>query len=478
MKKFFNLFLAASIVLIVFIGFTARVKAYEPNGTLYGEDVIDRIDDSEVVFRHLIDTLTNWSNSYSEDLKDIINRDLISDVSFDNIIYSLRSVGHSEAANALESIKQSMKDDIEYLKTTADMIKYYIDNDVLTDNIDDTDIYYNLRNSFRTLKEPINNLIRIYYNSYYTELENKIDSFNSYSGLESLYDDLLEALEGTAFNKFKQKLDEAKEIYINHDLEIYEPLIKEEFRSYYERFKTDYDKLYTKLENKLQQILDERLDSIINPVDRTNISEVIEANRKIYDIMNKIEEVTNEVSTKLNKINTYFSDINIFMEYASEYEDKIISRLNEAYNYTRSKLIDLDLLVTVKYEKDKKIIKIDYENGIIIYNSKDLNPSTFINKLSVNYGELRESKTYNGKIGTKSRLSVYYEENLLKFFDIIVRGDINPDAKIDITDLVVLCDKMYGLVDLDFYRKTAADFDDNDIIDITDLVYLCDKIYE
>ena len=478
MKKIFNLFLAVNIILIVFISFSSTVKAYEPNGTLYGEEVIDRMDDSLVVFNSLINTLTTWSNSYSEDLKDIINRDLLDDVSLDSIISKLRNAGHFSAADDLENIKPNIQDDIDYLKTTFDMMEYYINHDIQTDTIDDTDIYYKLRSSFRDSKESINNLIRIYYNSYYTELENKIDSFDNYNELKDLYDSLLDKLNGSTFNKFKQQLDKVKDIYISKDLEIYEPMIKAEFSDYYQRFKTDYNKLYDKLETKLQQKLDERLNEIINPVDKTNVSEVIEANKKIYNIMNKIEEITNDVSDKINRLNNYFSDINIFNEYALEYESKIINRLNEAYNYTKSKLIDLDLLVTVKNESDKKIIKLDNENGLIVYDSKNLNPSILINKLSVNYGELKESNTYGGKIGTKSKLSVYYETEVLKNFDIVVRGDISPDAKLDITDLVKLCDKMYGIVNLDVYEMIAADFDDNLKIDITDLVNLCDRLYE
>ena len=478
MKKYFTLFLAVNLVLIIFMGFTNSVKAYEPNGVLYGEEVIDRMDDSEGVFRHLVETLTTWSNSYSESFKDIIDRDLIDDISVDAVISRLRQEGHINAAADLESIRPSVKDDINYLKTTVDMMEYYINHDIDTDTVDDTDIYYKLRRSFRNLKEPINNLIRIYYNSYYSELENRIDNFNSYHELKDLYDELMDKLNGSTFNKFKQELDKVKEIYISKDLEIYEPMIKDEFRSYYQTFKSDYDRLYTKLENKLQEKLDEKLDEILNSVDRTNLTQVIEANRKIYNIMNEIDELKEDISDKINRLNNYFIDIDIVIEYAEDYEIKIVNRLNEAYNYTKSKLIDLDLLVSVKNESDKKKIKVDNENGIIIYDSKDLTPSTLINKLLTNYGELKESNTYNNKIGTKSKLSVYYGTDLLKDFIVVVRGDISPNAKIDITDLVKLCDKMYGLTNLDTYEMLAADFDNNSKIDITDLVNLCDRIYE
>ena len=67
---------------------------------------------------------------------------------------------------------------------------------------------------------------------------------------------------------------------------------------------------------------------------------------------------------------------------------------------------------------------------------------------------------------------------MLKEFDIVVRGDVSPDGRIDITDLVKLCDKMYGLSNLDTFEMLAADFDENNKIDITDLVSLCDKLYK
>ena len=358
------------------------------------------------------------------------------------------------------------------------MIEYYINHDIEDDGVDDTDIYYKMRSVFRNSKESINNLIRIYYNLYYNEVQNKIDTFSSYSELNDLYDKYSNMVEGTMFSKFKQKLDRAKNFYISNNVEIYEPIIKDEFRGYYTTLKSDFDALYTKLENKLQQILDDRLNEIINPVDKTNVKQVIEANKKIYNIMDKINEVKADANDKITRVNNYFDGISAFATYASEYETKVIDRFTEAYEYAKSKLIKLDLLVTLKDERDKNIIKIDNENGIIIYDSSDLEPSTLINKLFVNYGEFTAVNTYSGKIGTKSSLSVYYETDLLKDFLVVVRGDISPDAKRDITDLVKLCDKMYGLVELDAIETLAADFDDNSTIDITDLVNLCDRIYE
>lgn len=478
MKKLFNLFLALTLTFIAFIGFNSLVNAYEPNGPLYGENVIGRINDSEIIARDFLNKLTAWSNLYATDTKDLIDRDLIDNYDIDSIISKLRLTGHNLAADALESIKQDIVDDKEYLKTTFEMIEYYIDHDIDTDSVDPEDIYRKLRGTFNNLKTDINALGKIYYNLYYDELSNKIDNLSSYDELFDLYEELYELITGSKFQKVRDKIDKFKEIYISKDLEIYEPIIKDELRSYYETFKSDYNVLYNKLEVKLQTKLDQKLNEIIEPVDRTNISEVAAANRKIYDIMERIEEAISEANEKFTKVNNYFSDIDIFIEYADQYEVQILNRLQEAYAYTRSKLIESDLIIAVKNESDKRYIKLDLDNGLIIYDSKDLAPTTLINKLSVNYGSLRVVNAYNNKVGTKSRIESYYDNTVLKELIIVVRGDISPNGKIDITDLVNLCDKMYGLINLDNYQMLAADFDNNSRIDITDLVNLCDRIYQ
>jgi hypothetical protein len=62
------------------------------------------------------------------------------------------------------------------------------------------------------------------------------------------------------------------------------------------------------------------------------------------------------------------------------------------------------------------------------------------------------------------------EEQVDRAYDIIVRGDINKDAEIDITDLVQLSQHMAKVRLLAGVPLLAADISGDGKVDITDLV--------
>lgn len=488
MKKILNIFLVMTILCMNFIGFIDVVNAVEPDIVLNESTVIERIDYSEDVAKDIIDKLTNWSNSHATVLKDLFDRDFMnkldsSDFSIQLVIDELELRGSrgcyecSAAAYDLKTIKPSIMEDIEYLKQTIGLVSYYLDN---YESADELKILMEARTVLKNLKPSISKLVKIYYDLYYDEVNDKIDSFENYSELVELYEELSEKLvdSNALYNKVMKKLNSLKDLYISKNLDIYDPIIEEELRSYFEPYRADYEKLYNKLEAKLQTKLDEKINSIVDGVDTTNVKAVIDANNQLKEIMNKIFKAQNEVNSKFNQFSGLFDGVDFASKYATKYKKQIVSRLQKAYNHTESYLIKLNVLVTVRNESDKKILSVNNEKGLIVYDSKNLAPSILINKLQANYGNLRALNTYSSNIGTKSIIQAYYENDALRDFILVVRGDINPNGEIDITDLVALCDKIYGLKDLDEYQMIAADFDNNSKIDITDLVNLCDRIYE
>ena len=66
---------------------------------------------------------------------------------------------------------------------------------------------------------------------------------------------------------------------------------------------------------------------------------------------------------------------------------------------------------------------------------------------------------------------------VVKDFLFIVKGDVNPSGRLDISDVVRMANKMFGKISLSEYETIAADMNDDNKIDITDIVYLCKKIF-
>ena len=75
-------------------------------------------------------------------------------------------------------------------------------------------------------------------------------------------------------------------------------------------------------------------------------------------------------------------------------------------------------------------------------------------------------------------MKVLYNDTLIKELTLIVKGDVNPSGRIDITDIVNVCNKMFGKQSLDLYQTQSADMNDDSKIDITDIVLLCNMLFK
>jgi len=62
-------------------------------------------------------------------------------------------------------------------------------------------------------------------------------------------------------------------------------------------------------------------------------------------------------------------------------------------------------------------------------------------------------------------------------YTIVVKGDVNPNGKFDITDVVNLCNELFDKVELNGMYFMASDMNDDGKIDITDVVKLCNLLF-
>ena len=69
-------------------------------------------------------------------------------------------------------------------------------------------------------------------------------------------------------------------------------------------------------------------------------------------------------------------------------------------------------------------------------------------------------------------------KEILKTLLVIVKGDVNPSGRIDITDVVNVCNKMFGKLTLSDYQFIAADMNNDSKIDITDIVMICNRMFK
>ena len=275
-------------------------------------------------------------------------------------------------------------------------------------------------------------------------------------------------------NKYDNRLNSWQDIYNKYDLESYE--VKNYFSDFYSRIKTDGNALYDKAEAKLQSILDDKITIIVNDTDISNPESILQRNSKLYNIIDEITSVKQDANSKYQEVVSHIK-INELQTYANKAQTKINNRLDEAIEYTKSYLL-LYTYLDVKKASDRTYINIDHENKLIIYNQTDLNSNNFINRLKADYGTLSYDNLYGSNIGTLSKININYNDQVISQYTIVVKGDIAPTGRLDITDVVKLSDKIFGKIELDNIQKIAADIDNNNVYDITDVVKLCDKIFK
>lgn len=482
MKKVFKYLLLTFILTFSFILNTnAEV--------LTQDEARQRVIDSEAKARNLIEILTSWSNSYGANLEDIISRDLIgkvdslnSNAAFDLIVRELNAKGYASAAGALNLKKSEIMADVDYLKESQALLKEYFNANVSGGVVGSRKLFVQIEDSFDALKTPIKDLINIYYDSFSNKLLNKVDSYSSVEDIRSFYNEMLDKISelDSEVSSLKKGFSDWQDLYNKYCISDYEDYIKEEFGDYYRKLDNLYKKVYEKLENKFQSKLDTKIQKIITDThtetDYSNADNVMERNNRLWDIIDYIVDLQEEVQEKFEDVNSYIK-INTAMKYIEKYETQIIDRLIEATDYTKSYLID-NLEITVKNKSDEKLISINPDEGLIIYYDKALAASAFISKLKASYGTLRATKTYNGNIGTMSEVEALYDNEVLKALLVIVKGDVDPTGKIDITDIVNVCNKMFGKNSLSKYEFIAADMNDDSKIDITDIVMLCNKMFK
>ena len=480
MKKFKNLLLITAFLFVCFISKTSA-RSYTQ------VEVISRVNSAGDVAQTIVSDLTDWSNSYASSVKGIYSKAFIH--KFDSLDYSksidlvideLKRNGYTEASDSLLSIKPRLVSNLDYLKETLRITEDYLNSHVSGGVTGSLDLFIELRSEIKKLKSPVKNLVKIYYDMYYDSAKSRVNSLNSVADARRLFDLALDEFDrvNDIYSKYEEKINKWQNLYNLYHLEDYDDYFKEIFSDYYKKIKEDYYKLYNKIEKKLQSMLDNRIDIIDSTVLPFESETKIEANNKLYEIMDYIKEVEDKINARFATINSKIK-INspMISKYFYPYEKEIIDRLEEAYKYTEAHLYG-GYPIELKNESDSSFIKIDHLFEFIYYDAKDLNLKKFVNKFESDYGTIVAEDKHNNRLATGTYIFVMRNNSEYAHYKVIVKGDVSSNGVIDITDVVKACDQMFKKIQLDSLQFMAADMNSDGKVNITDIVKICDKIFK
>lgn len=458
-----------SIIACLFINVSAL--------TYTEEEVVNRINSSKVSVNELLGDLINWSDTNKNATKKLVNRDFVKSINsldfetnLNKTISKLRSSGETKAADDLEVLKEKLLNNYNSYKETFKITKTYLEERKDYGVNGNLDVFIAIRELAKYNKSSITTLGKIYHSDGFNYVYDKVDKYT----IDEAVDKFDYVYELDIVNKLFNKSDEFMTIYNDYHLEDYDDLFKDYFGNYYRTLKKDYYKLYDKLESKYQAILENKVKEIVDNTDLTSDASITNRNNKLYELIDEIDLTWNKLNTRFNNIDSKIKIASI-KKYTKEYQTEALNRFEEASNYVRKYIID-NLKLDVKNDSDRKVFQINMSREMIIYNGISLDVS-IVEKLVSNYGSLRATNLFGKNFGTGSRVQIINNDLVVKDFLFIVKGDVNPSGRLDISDVVRMANRMFDKVSLNEYETIAADMNDDNKIDITDIVYLCNKIF-
>ena len=141
-----------------------------------------------------------------------------------------------------------------------------------------------------------------------------------------------------------------------------------------------------------------------------------------------------------------------------------------------AKWIDAEEEYYILSEKYDIEISADNSENYITKVSPNTNVETFLSNIETNgvpeVVNKNGQKVENGQlVGTGCKLKVTWKGEVYEY-EIAVRGDINGDGKVTVTDLSMMNQTLVGKINLTGINKKAADLDNNKKITVTDLSVL------
>ena len=137
--------------------------------------------------------------------------------------------------------------------------------------------------------------------------------------------------------------------------------------------------------------------------------------------------------------------------------------------------IESDVYEVVNKEKGRMII---YRNPEVKYKIEDflIGLNNEVSTIKVYDKEDNLIEDYTEIIKTGMKIKLEYNDHTYDEATVIVKGDINEDGLINVTDQAMLIGHVIGKETIDDYRIYAMDLDDNEEINVTDQVELISYI--
>ena len=249
------------------------------------------------------------------------------------------------------------------------------------------------------------------------------------------------------------------------------------------KFREDFNKLLNDIEGALREpiniFIDNRWTNLENYVadlvesDKTDVLK----NSIIYDKIDQVTSVNNKFVAAINEIIG-----NLDIESVKTKLNSILERgsteFGNAIQYLRDHLIGSDYDIELVQNHDSKI-SINREKKLLILD-KLFSINEFKNqiKLANNFGTLTFELGNYEYVPNKAIVRVTDNNAARKEYRVIVKGDVNNNGAITVTDVVKAAYYSLEVIELDEYEVMAADINNSNTITVTDVYLIAMKSLE
>ena len=483
------------VVLLLCVGVNVSAKTLKEEATF----LINSMDTLKTESKNKIANLNKWLANNEAYVVKVLDKDLTTGMAeafkasdYKQVLIllekALENHGFKDQSNSLKNIQLDSFID-EYLALKDDLTTFVDKNkDALniktgtSEGIEcSLDFYDKIVESYDALKEEISSLL-----AEIGKLFGKFLSKNINSGLNLSNQELISKLE--IYENYTGTINDViKRIYAIFDEyeNVFTKIMSE--NAFITRFKNkmrdDVQKLIDNCKANYESTLDDfikdrqtKLEEAVNKVIANNKT-TKERNQELY---NKITEV----KTIKDKFNTNFDsiiagvDTSIITKELNAFKVKANNEFSDAIKYIEDHIIideyDIKLasesITDIKIDRVRELVILDKVFEIDDFKSKIV--------LANNVGILGFDIKTTLNVGTSSKITVKEAEELKKEYVIILKGDVDGNGCVTVTDVVKTAYAALGENIFDEYETIAADIDENNRVTVTDVVKIAYRALE
>ena len=481
------------ILILIMIGFCLNISYVKANLRTDTNNYIERIDSEVAELKQALANFNTYLNNNYSLIASTLDNDTIETIgeylknknyvsafeTFENKMndQNLSSLG---VKNKLEKYFRLKSDLISFVNSNKRELSFATGNEYLDCSLD---LYEQIKTSFNSIKPTLSSVAEKLGLVVTTKMKNDLKANENATTEE--YDDLIDEysilgnLIANVGTSIRSSLEEYKSVFetIAVSDELFDIIIKRKFSG---DFSNILDNAHATLKTAIDEFTEKRRNKLEIEVDSILAMEE-EAIRKNAELIGKIdvfESINNKISTALNEI-IAATDINSLKNKLNLLLTRVNNEFTTSIEYLEDHLIVGDYDIQLVEDHDEQI-EFDRIHEILILD-RLFTISEFRNQVELagNLGTIQINNLNYQFVPNKSKVIVTDNNNMVqKEYDVVVKGDVNGNGAITVTDVVMTAYYSLESIELDNLEALAADENNNGKVTVTDVYLIAMKALE